>query len=74
MSNIPFLYFEIVHDGVGLTYNRKKTLINACQSKKETFAEIDVIIEPIIKFIAGHISYVYAFLELFSPNTGIIVN
>ena len=56
-----------------LTYNRKNTLINACQ-KKETFLEIDVIIEPIIKFIAGRISYVYAFLELFLPNTGITVN
>ena len=57
-----------------LTYNRKNTLINACQ-KKETFLEIDVIIEPIIKFIAGRISYkyicVYAFLELFLPNPGI---
>ena len=58
-----------------LTYNRKNTLINACQ-KKETFLEIDVIIEPIIKFIAGRISYiyVYAFLEIFLPNTGITVN
>ena len=36
-------------------------------SKKGNFLEIDVIIEPIIKFIAGRISYiyVYAFLELF---------
>ena len=41
--------------------------------RKKTFLEIDVIIEPIIKFIAGRIShiYVYALLQLFLPNTGI---
>ena len=44
--------------------------------KKKTFLEIDVIIEPIIKFIAGCISYIYVyeFLELFLPNTRITEN